>query len=339
MNESAEEPGHALIQVPTETVALPAEEWTAAQRYLAAALAPSTRYAYFRAFINFAAWCKERGLIAVPAEPETVAAFLAHEADRGVSPAAIGVKTAAIGAAHEAADHDPPTKTMIVRRVLSGIRRTKGGKRLDRDALLGADVIKVVESIPTWRYRDEHSEERAPSLRGLRDRALILIGFSLAARRSELAALEVDHVEIVDEGLIVTFPKSKTDQEGKGQRVAVPRGKKLCPVKALADWLAAARIIEGPVFRGISKADRVLPRGLDGRQIARIVKARSAAAGITDKAITGHSLRSGFLTTAASNRANIWKMAEVSRHKDLKQLRAYVQKTELFDDHAGEGIF
>ena len=144
--------------------------------------------------------------------------------------------------------------------------------------------------------------------------------------------------EIVEEGLIPTFAKSKTDQEGQGQRVAVLRGKTLCPVDALSAWLKAAGIVDGPVFRPISKADRVLDRGLEGRQIARIYKERCAKIGIDPETISGHSVRLGFLTTAAMRLANVWKMAEVSRHKDIKQLRASVQRIDLFEQHAGKGI-
>ena len=146
---------------------------------------------------------------------------------------------------------------------MSGIRRTKSGKRLARDPMLADDIIKIVKDIPTWRYAQAHGKEQTPSMRGLRDRALIILGFSLAARRSELAALEIEDLDVKDEGLLVTFRKSKTDQEGEGAKVAVPRGNKLCPVALLQDWLDAAHIIEGPVFRAISKADRVLPRAID----------------------------------------------------------------------------
>jgi site-specific recombinase XerD len=331
-------PSTAIAVLPGGAIALPPDEWAAAERYLAAALAPATRSAYRRAFIAFADWCKGRGLAAIPAAPETLAAYLAHEADRGVSPSAIELKAAAIGMAHQAAECENPAKAAAVRRVASGIRRLRSKKKLERAPLLAADVIRIVNAIPVWRYAGATGAATVPSMRGLRDRALLLLGFALAARRSELAALAVEHIAFNERGLLVTFPRSKTDQEGKGQTVAVPFGAKLCPVKTLKAWLEAAKIIEGPVFRSISKADRVLRRGIDGRQVARILQARARAAGFADTPVSGHSLRSGFLTSAAQNRASIWKMAEVSRHKDLRQLRTYVQATELFDDHAGEGM-
>ena len=339
MDQLAMDVSEKSNDLPAAALSLPADEWEAARRYLSAALAPSTRYAYFRALVNFGIWCEERGLCAIPAEADVIATYIAFEADRGISPSAIELKCSAIGAAHDAAGLDVPTKVAVVRRTMSGIRRTKSGKRLARDPLLADDIIKIVKDIPTWRYAQAHGKEQTPSMRGLRDRALIILGFSLAARRSELAALEIEDLDVKDEGLLVTFRKSKTDQEGEGAKVAVPRGNKLCPVALLQDWLDAAHIIEGPVFRAISKADRVLPRAIDGRQVSRVLQARAKAAGIDDKAVSGHSLRSGFLTTAAQNRASVWKMAEVSRHKDLRQLKAYVQETELFDDHAGKGNF
>lgn len=333
-----EERRDVLAVLPAGVVGLPEDEWESALNYLKAALAPSTRDSYFRAFRNFCRWCGERELVALPAEAETVATFFAFEADRGISPSTIGVRAAAIAAAHEAADLDPPTQTVLARRIRSGIRRTKGTRKSPKAALVADDLKRAVQKIPVWRYQSPHGRETVPSLRGLRDRAILLLGFALAARRSELVALKVDDIEIVEEGLLVSFAKSKTDQEGEGQMVAVPRGTDLCPVVALESWLNEAAILEGPIFRPISKADRVFCRDLNDRQIARIVKARAEAVGLDADQLAGHSLRSGFLTTAANNRASPWKMMEVSRHKDIKQLRHYVRRTELFESHAGDGM-
>ncbi len=298
-----------------------------ARDYVRASRAESSLSVYRRAFKHFDAWCLEQGAASLPAAPETLAAYLAAEADRGLSPSTIEVKAAAIGAAHDAAEALAPNASVLVRKTLSGIRRVKGGAVLPKDPLTAGEVTKIVDEISP-----------SAGLVGLRDRAVILLGFAAALRRSELAALDIDHIEFVDEGLLVTISTSKGDQESEGQMIAVPKGTHHCPVAALKDWLDAASILKGPVFRGFAKNRRLLERGISGKTVARIIKLRAARAGFDADDIGGHSLRAGFLTSAAKNRANLWKMAEVSRHKSIDMLRAYVRSTELFDDHAGKGM-
>jgi integrase len=147
---------------------------------------------------------------------------------------------------------------------------------------------------------------------GLRDRALLLIGFGGALRRSELVALDVADIEETETGLLVSIRSSKTDQEGQGATIAIARGDIACPVKALREWLDAAGIEAGPPFRPIDKAGTVRASRLTCRSVANIVKAYAGRAGFDASTYSGHSLRSGFLTSAAGKGASIFKMMDVS---------------------------
>ena len=178
------------------------------------------------------------------------------------------------------------------------------------------------------------------TLRGMRDRALLLLGFAGAFRRSELVGLDVDHLTQREEGLSILIPSSKTDQEGIGQVVAIPRVPEspYCPVRAVLDWLVVAAISSGPVFRRVKRGDTIGESRLTAQSVALIIKALAAKVELDPARYAGHSLRSGFLTSAAHNRASIFKMADQSRHKSLDVLREYVRSEERFDDHAGDGL-
>jgi integrase len=178
------------------------------------------------------------------------------------------------------------------------------------------------------------------TLNGLRDRALRLLGYAGAFRRSELVALDTDHLIERDEGFAVRIATSKTDQESQGQMIAIPRvqGSSYCPVRAVTDWIVVAGITQGPVFRRLHRGDKVGRSRLSAPSVALVVKELAGKAGLDAGRYAGHSLRSGFLTSAARNRASIFKMADQSRHKSLDVLRAYVRDAERFEDHAAEGL-
>jgi integrase len=177
-----------------------------------------------------------------------------------------------------------------------------------------------------------------PSLQGLRDRAILLLGFSGAFRRSELAALSVADIEETEGGLRVHIKSSKTDQEGAGAVVAVIRGNGNCPVRALNSWLEAAGTQEGPIFRPLTKGGKVRPQALSPYSIGCIVKKYAEKAGYKAEDFGGHSLRAGFLTSAAENGASVFRMMDVSRHKSVDTMRGYVRRAEEFKDHAGSGL-
>jgi integrase len=242
-----------------------------------------------------------------------------------VRPSTIGRRVAAIRYAHKLAGLPLPTDDERVRATMRGIRRSLGAARAKKTP---ATVERILAMAPI-------ASER---LADIRDRALLLFGFASAMRRSELAAVDVEDIEETPDGLRVTIPGSKTDQEGHGHVIAIPRGLIACPVTALKAWLEAAGIVQGPVFRPVAKGGRIQATRLTDRSVADIVKAHAQRAGLDPKLFAGHSLRSGFLTSAAARGASIFKMADQSRHKSMDTLRGYVRDAEIFKEHAGSGL-
>jgi site-specific recombinase XerD len=181
---------------------------------------------------------------------------------------------------------------------------------------------------------------KGASLRELRNRAILLLGFAGAFRRSELVALNVEDIEETAAGMLVTLRRSKTDQEGLGRRVAIPRGELACPVAALRAWLDAAGITEGAIFRRIinKKSQRVTDRRLAARNVAAIVKQGAERLGFDPSTFAGHSLRAGFVTSAVKRGANLIKITDVTGHRSLEMLRTYSRDAEAFVGHAGAGL-
>src|SRR6266702_6710077 len=286
--------------------------------------AASTRKAYGTDFRLFKAWCDTKGVSALPASPETVAAYIATEAQTA-KPSTISRRVAAIKYAHKLAGIQSPTDAEGVKATMRGIRRTFGGARNKKAPAVAGKMLGMVATAPD-------------SLAGLRDRALLLLGFGGAFRRSELVALDVADIAETETGLLVAIRGSKTDQERQGETIAIARGDIACPVKALRAWLDAAGIEAGPIFRPVDKGGTVRCSRLTCRSVANIVKAYAARAGFDAGTFSGHSLRSGFLTSAAGKGASIFKMMDVSRHKSVDTLRGYVRDAELFKDHAGAGL-
>jgi site-specific recombinase XerD len=309
--------------------ALPAEDigqdLDRAADYARAEKAPATRKAYWSDFALFGLWCQDRGLSVLPASAESVAAYLASEASRGVKPSTIGRRCAAIRYVHGIGGHPSPTLDERVKAVVRGIRRTHGAAPT-RVTPATADRVIAMAPRPDG------------TITALRDRTLLLLGFAGALRRSELVALNVADVEEVPEGLRVTIRRGKTDQEGRGAVIAIVPGEVACPVAALRAWLEAAEITEGPLFRPIRRGGHVQANRLTDRSVANIVKAHAKRVGLDPVLFSGHSLRAGFLTSAAKRGASLFKMMATSRHRSTDTLAGYVRDQELFKDHAGSGL-
>jgi site-specific recombinase XerD len=302
--------------------ALTTAEIDATMAYAEAEKALATRAAYASDWHDFAAWCALRGATALPAHAGIVAAYLSGLADSGRKSSTIGRRAAAIGYHHKIAGHEPPTGSEGVKAVLRGIRRTIGAARQGKAPATHDVIGQMVALCPD-------------SMIGRRDRALLCLGFAGAFRRSELCALDVSDLTEVPDGLRVLIRRSKGDQEGQGQEVAIPRGYRLRPVEAVQSWLAAAEINSGPVFRAVGKGGRVSCEALEPGAAARIVKGYARRVGLDGAAYAAHSLRSGFLTSAAEAGASVFKLSEVSRHRSLDTLRGYVRRVDMFREHAG----
>ena len=309
--------------------ALPAitVELKSASDYAAAEKADATRRAYRSDLQDFVRFCAARGISpAIPAAHSTFAAYLAALADAGRKYATIRRRTAAIAYAHRLKGFAPPDQAEAVKAVLRGIRHTIGVAVQRKAPATARALAAMLKKLPD-------------TLAGKRDRALLLIGFAAALRRSEIAALDVADLEFVDAGVIVHLRRSKTDQDGAGQFVAVPHGKTLKPVAALRAWLQAAAIGEGQVFRPVGKgaqhAGAVKATPLSGAAIAAIVKRACAGAGFDAAAFSGHSLRAGFVTTALERGADPLAVMRVTRHVEIGTLAVYDRRAKAFKDHAG----
>jgi len=313
---------------PLASLVLDEAEIAGARRYVEASRAAGTQRAYAGDWRRFSGWCQARSTPALPATPALVAVYLASLAHAGKAPPSVGRALAAIAHAHKRAGLVAPHCAeggAVVAEVLAGIRRS----RLEPpDKKLAADADIVMQLL--WSITGD-------SLAALRDRALIALGMALAARRSELVALDVADLAWEPKGLRVTIRRSKTDQDSEGAVVAVPEGRRLTPLAHLRTWLAAAAITEGAVFRPLWKGGkRVRAARLSDHAVARIVQVRAFGAGLDPERYAGHSLRAGFVTAAARAGADVWKIQQVSRHKSMQVLSGYVRDARLFDDHAGE---
>jgi site-specific recombinase XerD len=261
-------------------------------------------------------------VMTIPAEPASVAAYLAHLADSGLSASTISRRVAALAYAHRLKELVPPTSAEPVRAVLRGIRRRIGVKVTRKAPATARAIGAMLEQVPD-------------TLIGKRDRALLLIGFAAALRRSELVDLKVNDLELHQDGLLVHIRSSKTDQEGAGESIAIPRGGRLRAIEALEAWLKAAGITEGALFRPIGKADRLGAAPLTDRSVASIVKRYAHAAGLDPTLFSGHSLRAGFVTSALEHGADLFKVMDVTRHRRIETLKGYDRRAKAFANHAG----
>ena len=295
--------------------------------YLRAAVAGSTAKAYRSDWRHFAVWCHAHGLESLPAAPETVAVYLSALSETH-KPSTLSRRVAAISQNHQAVGYEPPTRAAVVRKALAGIRRTKGT----------APAVKVPLTVDDLRIiARDHLPDGA---RGIRDRALLLLGFAGAFRRSELVGIDREHLEFVPEGVVVTLPRSKTDQEGAGRKVAIPYGQHLetCAVRALAAWLALARISSGPVFRRVDRHGNIGADRLTGKSVAVTVKNYMAAIGKDPAAYAGHSLRAGFATAAACAGAEERDIMRQTGHRSTVMVRRYIRDGSLFRSNAASVI-
>jgi site-specific recombinase XerD len=286
--------------------------------------AASTRRAYRSDFRIFESWCQDRGVSSLPAAAETVAAFLAHDVKAGSRPSTLGRRVSAIRYAHKLAGHPAPTDDERVKATMRGIRRTVGIAPRKKTPATAERIVSMAIATGT-------------DMKGLRDRTVLLMGFAGAFRRSELVALNVEDLEESELGFKVIIRHSKTDQEGAGQTIAITRGSVACPVAALKAWLAAAGITAGPIFRSVKKGGAVGGR-LPAQSVADILKTYAERVGLDPALFAGHSMRSGFLTSAAKRGASIFKMMDQSRHRSVETLRGYVRDAEIFKEHAGAGL-
>ena len=316
----------------------PADLTRTVRQFNRRARAKNTNTAYHSDMTIFANWCQPRGLRAIPAEPNVVAAFVADQACAGIRPVTLNRRIAAIRATHRALNLPDPTADSIVRDALASARNQFGIAGKPKAPLMAAAVRSIAEGL---------SRRAGPAI--VRDRAILLLGFAAAMRRSEIVSLTPADIEFVPEGLKVTIRKSKTDQVGAGQTVAVPFGSSpaTCPVAALKAWMALCTPMGpdgstctpvGPLFRRIFKGGRIAPESLTPYAVALSVKARAREMGYDPIRLAAHSLRSGFVTSAFNAGASVPKVMATTRHRSTGTVMRYSRDADLFRNNAAAGL-
>jgi integrase len=285
-----------------------------ARDFIRASLSKATQRAYKADLEHFRAW----GGV-VPSTPVQVAQYLADHAET-LAVATLRRRLATLAKAHAFGGYPNPVDSEAVKLTLRGIRRTHGKPQGRARPIECADLLRIVGEPKT-------NQE-------VRDQALLLIGFAGAFRRSEIVALDIEDLEFIDQGLLITLRRSKTDQEGSGRQVPIPfaRGN-ICPVRALRRWLESSGIDEGAIFRPITRAGRVLPARLTPQSVALILRKRLTRIGLSVDRMSGHSLRAGFVTSAAKIGTSIAKISAQTGHRSTDMVLRYVREADLFEDH------
>jgi integrase len=305
----------------------------AADVYLQASLSSNTRATYDRRWSQFTTWCTRSGCSALPAQPGAVALFLSQLAAGGASVATVRLAMAARAKAHETLGVSCPTRDAAVRAILRGIARTHGAAPRQADALTAEQLVQLLPHLG--------SSRGASDLQALRDRAMVLTGWIMALRRSELVALQLQDLRFdAEHGVFVTVRRSKTDQEGLGRQLLIPFGstREVCPVRSLQAWIARGAIARGPLFRRLNPARRrVLEQGLDGEAVCLMVAAAARRAGLEGR-YTGHSLRAGFVTSAARRGKRLDLIMQTTGHRRPDMVLRYTRPADLTRENAAMGL-
>ncbi|MCJ2061069.1 site-specific integrase [Methylobacterium sp. J-048] len=307
---------------------LPVETAAIVRAYQRASKADATVRAYTAAAKAFEAWCTRYGFQALPASAEAVAGFIVSEAEDGCAASTLGKRLAAIKYAHKLAGAADPTEDEGVRAAMKGARRKVGVAPTQKAAATAEILASLLMRTPD-------------TLVGKRDRALLALGFAGAFRRSELVALDVGDLVEHPDGLRVHVRRSKTDQEGRGTEKAIPHGRYIRPVALVREWLDAAGIVDGPVFLPVSRYGYVRRGGdvrLTTQAVADIVKKYTAAAGLDASTFGVHSLRAGYITSAAERGADLARIMDQSGHRDPRTVVGYIRRANAFKGHSGSGF-
>lgn len=281
-----------------------------AEQFIAASQSAATKRAYASDLKHFFA---NGG--AIPSSPAALAEYLARCAEK-LSVATLERRLTSIHKAHLEKSLESPARSETVKRVMQGIRRTLGTKQRQVQPMVKDDLLAALVMI---------DRQKLP-VKAARDRALLLMGFASAMRRSELVAVRVEHLTHLANGLEIFLPSSKTDQEGHGRTVFIPQANgERCPVRALTYWLEVSGINEGFVFRSVSRYDRVAKKGLSAQSVALVVKASVERVGGDARKVSGHSLRAGYCTSAAEKGLQPWQIREQTGHKSDVTLAKYIR--------------
>lgn len=318
-------------EVKDESIAAIEVDEEQARRFAKRARAENTKRAYRSDWALFRAWCRDRGVNHLPATVKTVSLYVSSVSN-DYKLSTLERKLSAISQAHKSAGHESPALTSEepLHSVWSGIVRSKSRAKDKVAPALTEDIQMMVDNLP---IAEEH-EERL-TLTGMRDRAILLVGFAGALRRSEIVRLAVDDITFTADGLRLVVRQSKSDQEGHGHVKGIHYGEnpRTCPVRSLRSWLRASGVTEGPIFRSIDRWGNVGDSEMSGRSVANIVKDAAARAGLDPSEYSGHSLRAGFTTQAARAGTPERIIMRHTGHKSEQMVREYIREGELFSEN------
>jgi len=289
--------------------------------------AKNTVRAYKSDFKDFGIFCAQNGFKSIPSEPKIVSLYLTHLSTNEIKISTIKRRLVSIGVIHKLKGHYLDTKhPMIIENIL-GIKRRKGSIQVGKKPLLINNLKLIIDVIDKNNYED---------LKKLRDRSIILMGFSGGFRRNEIVSLDCDDLDFVAEGLKINLKRSKTDQFGEGSVKGLPYfdNTQYCPVLSLKNWIEASKISSGPLFRRFSKGSKLTENRLTDQTVALLIKKYLKLAGIDNKNYSGHSLRSGFATAAAESGANERNIMAMTGHKSTEMVRRYIKEANLFKNNA-----
>jgi integrase len=280
----------------------------------------NTRIAYASDMKHFITWGG-----ALPASPAMIASYIAAQAQM-FAVATITRRVATLSKAHQAMGEANPCQSALVKATLRGLRRKQGTAQKQAKPLLKDELFAILDSM-------------GDSLKDVRDRALLLLGFAGGFRRSELVGLDVADIEIVRQGIIITLRHSKTDQEGIGRKIGIPHGRtQHCPVAAVATWLERSKVTQGAVFCPVTRYGHLQPVRLSGDAVSEVIRERLAAIGINPEGYSGHSLRAGFATSAAQAGVSTLKIRAQTGHASDAMLSRYIRDGELFIGNAASAL-
>ncbi|MDA8766239.1 tyrosine-type recombinase/integrase [Candidatus Pelagibacter bacterium] len=289
--------------------------------------ASNTVRAYKSDFNDFGVFCAQNGFKSLPSEPKIVSLYLTHLSTKDAKMSTLKRRLVSIGVIHKLKGYYLDTKHPAIIENIMGIKRRKGSFQKAKKPLLINSLKKIINVI---------DKQKKEEIKKLRDRSIILIGFSGGFRRNEIVSLDYDDLDFVPEGLKLSIRRSKTDQFGEGFTKALPYfdSSQYCPVVSLKKLLDLSKIRSGPVFRRFSKGSKLTENRLTNQTVALLIKEYLNLAGIDSKNFSGHSLRSGFATSAAESGVEERNIMAMTGHKSTEMVRRYIKEANLFKNNA-----
>jgi site-specific recombinase XerD len=289
--------------------------------------ASNTIRAYKSDFSDFGLFCAKNGFKSLPSEPKIISLYLTHLSTKDIKMSTLRRRLVSIGVIHKLKGHYLDTKHPSIIENIMGIKRRKGSHQKGKKPLLINHLKQLINVI---------DKQKKEEIKKIRDRSIILIGFSGGFRRNEIVSLDFEDLDFVTEGLKINVKRSKTDQFGEGSIKALPYfdNSQYCPVISLKRWIDIAKINSGSLFRRFSKGLKLTENRLTDQTIALLIKEYLELAGIDSKNYSGHSLRSGFATSAAESGAEERSIMTMTGHKSTEMVRRYIKEANLFKNNA-----